>query len=98
MFETYTKELKEYYRVLQENGILIFKCQDTVSGGKNYFSHVWIMNKAYEIGFYPKDLFILISKHRIISGKHKNQQHARKFHSYFWVFKKEKSKINYEQL
>lgn len=89
---------KEYYRVLKEGGVLIFKCQDTVSSSKNYFTHVWVMNKAYEIGFYPKDLSILLAKSRIISGKHKNQQHNRKFHSYFWVFTKEKSKVNYNTL
>jgi tRNA G10 N-methylase Trm11 len=95
LFNCYTNNMIEYYRVLKERGFLIFKCQDTVSSGKNYFTHVWIMNKALEIGFYPKDLFILVAKNRVISGKHKNQQHARKYHSYFWVLEKIKSKINY---
>jgi len=95
MFTAYENELKEYYRVLKQNGVLIFKCQDTVSGGKNYFTHVWVMNKAHELGFYPKDLFVLCAKNRIISPKHKNQQHARKFHSYFWVFVKQDSKVKY---
>lgn len=95
LFDTYEGAIKESYRVLRDNGVLIFKCQDTVSGGKQYFTHSWIMNKAYEIGFYPKDLFILEGKSRLISGKHANQKHARKFHSYFWVFTKEKSKVAY---
>lgn len=98
LFKSYEEHLTEYYRVLKPGGVLIFKTQDTVSGGKNYFTHVWVMNKAYEIGFYPKDLSILLAKSRIISGKHKNQQHNRKFHSYFWVFTKEKSKVNYNTL
>lgn len=95
LFQTYEGAINEAYRLLKDKGVLIFKCQDTVSGGKQYFTHCWIMNKAYEVGFYPKDLFILEGKSRIISGKHKNQQHARKFHSYFWVFTKEKSKVIY---
>jgi len=95
LFETYEGAIKEAYRVLNNSGVLIFKCQDTVSGGKQYFTHCWIMNKAYEMGFYPKDLFVLEGKSRLISGKHANQKHARKFHSYFWVFTKEKSKVTY---
>lgn len=96
LWDFYEASLKEFYRVLKNKGVLIFKCQDTVSGGKNYFSHVFIINKALEIGFYPKDLFILAAKNRLISGKIQKQIHARKFHSYFLVFTKEKSKVNYE--
>lgn len=89
----YGNSLKEFYRILKENGIVIFKCQDVVSGSKQYFTHVWIMYKALEIGFYPLDLFILLAKNRILDGR--EQQHARKFHSYFWVFKKMECRVNY---
>jgi hypothetical protein len=54
---------------------------------------------ALQVGFYPKDLFILMAKNRINSfngEKWKNQYHARKHHSYFWVFQKSKCKVNYE--
>jgi len=98
LHEFYNQSLKEFYRVLDKNGVLIFKCQDKVSGGKNYFSHNIVMMQAINHGFYPKDLFILNAKNRIISGKHKNQKHCRKFHSYFWVFEKRKSKVNYREL
>jgi len=90
----YRESIIEFYRILDNNGILIFKCQDTVSGGKNYFSHVYVMNEALKVGFYPKDLFVLLAKNRII-GKMKKQQHARKYHSYFWVFQKKKVNIPY---
>jgi len=95
LWEYYSKSLKEFYRILKPDGILIFKCQDTVSGGKNYFSHNYVMNKALEYGFYPKDFFVLLAKNRII-GKMKKQQHARKYHSYFWVFKKKKVNMPYD--
>jgi hypothetical protein len=36
----------------------------------------------------PMDLFILLARHRMNHPKHTRQLHARKFHSYFWVFKK----------
>lgn len=88
LYEFYKLSLIESYRILKLNGVLIFKCQDKVSSGKQYLSHVIVINYASKIGFYPKDLFILVAKNRIISGKHKNQKHARKFHSYFLVFEK----------
>ena len=92
----YVDSLIEAHRVLNVNGILIFKCQDKVSSGKQYMSHVFIANEAVKAGFYPKDLFILLSKNRIIADwQRKNQKHARKFHSYFWVFQKCDKKTEY---
>jgi len=85
----YAESLKEFYRVLKSGGILIFKCQDKVSSGKQYMSHCFVMNEAVKTGFYPKDLFILLSKNRIVADwQIRNQKHARKYHCYFWVFEK----------
>lgn len=89
----YSGSLNEFYRLLKSNGIVIFKCQDCVSSAKQYFTHSWVMYEATKIGFYPKDLFILLAKNRLLDGR--EQQHARKFHSYFWVFKKENCKVKY---
>ena len=58
LFKFYKNAMKEFYRILKPEGILIFKCQDKVSSGKQYFSHCFIMNEAEELGFYTKDLFI----------------------------------------
>ena len=92
----YNAALRELYRVLNKEGTLIFKCQDKVSGGKQYMSHVHIINEAMKIGFYVKDLFILLAKNRLISGKWKGKQkHARKFHCYFIVLQKTNKKIEY---
>lgn len=90
----YFSSLKEFYRILKKNGIVIFKCQDCVSSGKNHFTHSMVMNFAVNIGFYPKDLFILLSNTRILDGR--EQQHARKYHSYFWVFQKKDCRIDYD--
>lgn len=92
----YKDALIELYRVLKPNGILIFKCQDKVSSGKQYLSHVYIINQAVLSGFYPEDLFILIAKNRIIANWQKKQKHARKFHCYFIVFRKSNIRINYD--
>ena len=90
LWAMYQDALVELYRVLQPKGILIFKCQDTVESGTNYFTHVQVMNDAVAVGFSSKDMFILTSDVRPIRSGQKKQVHARKFHSYFWVFEKGK--------
>ena len=95
LWKHYYDSMAEFYRCLKYKGVLIVKCQDTVSGGKNYFSHVAIMNFALGLGFYPLDLFVLMAKSRLIGNNMGNQQHARKYHSYFLVLKKDKLSIDY---
>lgn len=94
----YFLTLKETCRLLKNDGILVLKCQDTVSGSKNHFTHFMVMNMALKVGYYLRDLFILIAKNRINSfgEKWKKQHHARKYHCYFWIFQKKKCNINYE--
>ena len=92
----YVEAMVEAHRVLKPQGILIFKCQDKVSSGKQYWSHCFIMNEAVKIGFYPKDLFILLAKNRLVADwQARNQQHARKFCSFFWTFQKSNKRIDY---
>lgn len=95
LFQFYDKSLLEFYRIMKKNGILIFKCQDKVSSGKQYFSHCYIHDKAKSIGFYPIDFFVLEAKSRMIPKWQRNQKHARKYHSYFWVFKKCSKSVSY---
>ena len=93
----YDQCLMEFSRVLKEEGVLAFKCQDTVSSGKNWFSHCYIMNRALVHGFYPRDLFVLTAEHRMIGHNHrKKQSHARKYHCYFWVFEKKTCRVPYD--
>jgi hypothetical protein len=94
----YSDALMEFYRVLAPGGFLVFKCQDKVSSGKQYFSHVYIHNWAISIGFYPKDLFIYVHKTRMVADWQRTQQHARKYHSYFWVFQKIRPKVDWHEL
>lgn len=97
--DNYYNTLKELYRLCEKGGFVVMKCQDTVSGGKQHFTHVMIMNMALELGFYPRDMFVLTSNIRVnaFNGtKWRKQHHARKFHSYFWVFEKVKPKVKYE--
>lgn len=84
----YFRAMREIHRVLAPGGWLVFKCQDGVLSGKNNFTHAEIYQMALGIGFKPVDLFILLAKHRMTDPNHKVQKHARKFHSYFLVFRK----------
>ena len=95
--DNYYNTLQELYRITAPDGFVVMKCQDTVSGGKNHFTHAMVMTMAMKIGFYPRDLFVLLAKMRINSfgGKWNSQHHARKYHSYFWVFEKTKPKVKY---
>lgn len=96
LHQFYIDSMKEFYRILTDNGILIFKCQDKVSSGTQYLSHVFIINQAVSIGFYPVDIFVLLAKSRLTAKwQMKNQLHARKFHSYFLVFRKTNKVVKY---
>ena len=98
LHQFYIDSLKEAYRVLKPHGILIFKCQDKVSSGTQYLSHVFICNEAVNIGFYPRDLFVLLARSRLTADwQARNQQSARKFHCYFPVFEKGGKKVRYTE-
>jgi hypothetical protein len=88
LWQFYYQAMFEIRRVLEPGGWFVFKCQDGVLSGKNNFTHCEIYDMAACLGFKVVDLFILLAKHRMVDPKHKVQKHARKFHSYFWVFKK----------
>lgn len=93
VWQYYKESLREFARILEDGGFVAFKCQDTVSSGKQWWSHVYIMNEAPNYGFYVKDLFIQVAKNRMIGHNHKKQKHARKFHSYWLVLElKDKKK------
>lgn len=94
----YKDSLKEFYRVLKNRGIVVFKCQDTISSGKQHLSSFYVLKTALEVGFYPVDTFILEAKSKITSfgGRWKTQRHAMKYHSYFYVLRKENSKVFYD--
>jgi 16S rRNA G966 N2-methylase RsmD len=90
--DIYFKAGKEAYRVLKKNGILIVKCQDEVSAGKQWLTHVEIINEYEHQGYYTKDLFIVMRTNKPSVSRLKKQVHARKNHSYFLVFLKKKIK------
>ena len=88
----YRDTLKESARILQKNGVMIFKCQDIIHNHKMHCTHMNVIEWGSE-WFRLKDLFILPAKSRMaipqqVGTKKKQQKHARIFHSYFLVLER----------
>lgn len=102
LYESYAHWIAESYRVLKDKGLCVFKTQATVSGGINHDIPRFSCMCAERESFVVDDQFVLTAKARLISGKIKRQMHARKFHSFFLIFRKWKSKkydkINFYKL
>ena len=88
VLDMYFKAGDEAKRVLRGNGVLIVKCQDEVSANRQRLTHVEIINEYEKLGFYTKDLFVVVRQNRPGISRLKKQAHARKNHSYFLVFVK----------
>jgi hypothetical protein len=96
LVKTYYHFLKEAYRVLDDDGICVWKCQRTITGSKTLNSPEMSWMFAESLGFDCVDQFYLWGEARLISGKIKKQQHSRSYVSVFYVFKKSrKKKIDY---
>jgi len=92
--DLYMRASVEAYRVLRRDGILIVKCQDEVSANRQRLTHVEIITGLESIGFYAKDLFVLVRPNKPAVSRIIRQVHARKNHSYFIVFQKCKASIS----
>lgn len=88
VLDLYFKAGREAHRVLRDKGVLIVKCQDEVSANRQRLTHVEIINEYESLGYYAKDLFIVVRTNRPGVSRLKKQVHARKNHSYFIVFVK----------
>lgn len=84
--DLYFKAGQEALRVLKEKGVAIVKCQDEVSANRQWLTHVEIINFYEQLGFYTKDLFVVVRTNKSAVSRLKKQVHARKNHSYFLIF------------
>jgi hypothetical protein len=92
--DLYFKAIVEAKRVLRKGGIFVVKCQDEVSANKQRLTHVEIITAAESIGFYAKDLFVVVRPNRPVVSRLKKQVHARKNHSYFLVFENRRMPVS----
>lgn len=95
LFLSYYHWISEAYRVLDDEGILIFKCQSMISGGIRHNVEEFSFMAAQKLGFRMEDKFTLRAKARLISPtKYKDgkQKHSRSYTSMFLVFIKSNRK------
>jgi hypothetical protein len=89
VLEAYLSVIPELKRVLKFSGKFIVKCQDEVSANRQKLTHVELIWAYENVGFYCKDIFVVVRKNAPIISRLKTQSHARKSHSYFLVFERQ---------
>ena len=89
--DMYLSSAIEAKRVLKMNGTYIVKTQDEVSANRQKMTHVEIIYGLEKLGFYCKDLFVITRTNKPGLSRVVKQEHARKNHSYFLIFKKQKN-------
>jgi hypothetical protein len=81
--------MREAFRVLKpDGGSLWVKCKDEVEREVQRWSHVYIYQMASELGFCARDLFVLTGSMSPQRWPGCVQRHARKNHSFLWVFQR----------
>lgn len=90
--DSYLRGAAEAHRVLKTEGVLIVKCQDAVSANLQRLAHIEIITALEHMGFYCKDIFVLVRPAKASVSRVITQVHARKNHSYFLVFVKTKNR------
>jgi hypothetical protein len=85
IIDLYRKGMVEARRVLRRGGTLWVKTQDEIESGRQRRSLIEVYNIAVELGFKDRDLFLLVPP-PIKTKRWRKQYHARKTHSYLWVF------------
>ena len=87
LYSTNDEMLERSYRLLKGQGLLVVKTMDICHGNKQVWISDYVIKKAEELGFELIEKFILLSDLRLFPKTHQ-QKIARKYHSYFFVFKK----------
>ena len=82
----YQAGMKEAQRVVKGDGQVWVKCKDQVMSGRQQWAHIELFNAATDLGMYGRDLFVLTPTSRTSSNRWNRQLHARKNHSFLWVF------------
>jgi len=89
----YADSIREFSRILVDGGVLVVKCQDTIDCHKQILTHVTVINECAKNGLVCHDVFIYVNEN-VIHNRQARQVHARKTHSYFMVFVKNRNRID----
>lgn len=84
----YPAFLREAYRVLKQEGLLLAKITDYVHDHEYKWAHVDFIQAAREAGFQPCDCIVKVRKGPIIDPKWKIAHHTRRQHCYWLVLRK----------
>ena len=87
LYKANDEMLQRSYRLLKDKGLLVVKTMDFNHGGKQLWVSDYIVQQASKLGLELIDKFILLAKNRLMGRAHA-QKTARKYHSYFFVFRK----------
>lgn len=84
----YRAGMAEALRVLRPGGTCWVKCQDAVEGKQQKWSAIILHAAALQLGFEAQDLFVLVVPSPPGKRSAARQYHARRNHSYLWIFRK----------
>ncbi|MGH9660323.1 MAG: hypothetical protein ACRD96_17370 [Bryobacteraceae bacterium] len=84
----YPAFVREAYRVLKLDGILLCKITDYIHNHQYQWAHVDLVQAATAVGFRACDCIIKVRKGPIIDPKWKTAHHSRRQHCFWLVFRK----------
>lgn len=87
---TFPPFLREAYRVLKPEGVLLCKITDYIHHHRYQWAHIEFIHAACEAGFTACDCIVKIRKGPIMDPKWKTAHHSRRQHCYWLVFRKSK--------
>jgi SAM-dependent methyltransferase len=85
---TFPPFVREAYRVLRADGVLLCKIADYVHGHRFQWAHVELINAAIAVGFTACDCIVKIRRAPITDPRWKKAHHARRHHCYWLVFRR----------
>lgn len=86
IIELYRAGMAEAARVLRPGGLLWVKCKDEIEARRQRWSHLELHAAATDLGLTARDMFVVVPQGQAPRGRWNVQRHARKTHSYLWVF------------
>jgi SAM-dependent methyltransferase len=84
----YPPFVREAFRVLKAEGLLLCKIADYVHNHRYQWAHLELVRAAVEAGFCACDCIIKTRKGPIVDPKWKLAHHARRHHCYWLIFRK----------